>query len=91
MVPGWSIEETREKPNIAVEEDAEEVKWRGLSQSEMDQYWNMLAERMEEEVLDKYNKVEESKRAPWNGGEYEETRDSGLGNGEKIAGHKFAP
>ena len=36
----------------------------------------MLAERMEEEVLDKYNTVEESKRAPWSGGEYEETKDS---------------
>ena len=40
----------------------------------MDQCWKMLAQRMEEEVLDKYNKVEESKRAPWNGGEYEENK-----------------
>ena len=61
IVPGWSIEETKEKPNIAVEQDTEELsKWRGLSQSEMDQCWKNLAERMEEEVLDKY-KVEESK------------------------------
>ena len=29
-------------------------KWRGLSRSEMDQSWKNLAERMEEEVLDKY-------------------------------------
>ena len=52
----------REKPNVALEEDSEEMrKWRGLSQSEMDQCWKNLVERMEEEVLDKY-KVEESKR-----------------------------
>ena len=44
-VPGWSIEEMKEKPNIAVEEDTEEMrKWRGLSQSEMDQCWRNLAE-----------------------------------------------
>ena len=56
------MEEMKEKPNIAVEEDAEEMKkWRGLSQSEMDQSWKNLAEKMEEEVLDKY-KVEESKK-----------------------------
>ena len=61
-VPRWSIEEMKEKPNIAVEEDTEEMtKWRGLSQSEMDQCWQNLAERMEEDVLDKY-KVEEGKR-----------------------------
>ena len=61
-VPGWSIEEMRERPNIAVEENTEEMKrWRSLNQSEMDPCWKKLAERMEEEVLDK-NKVEESKR-----------------------------
>ena len=50
IVPGLSIE----KQNIAVEEDTEEIrKWRGLSQSEMDRCWKNLAERMEEEVLDK--------------------------------------
>ena len=54
-VPGWSIEEMKERPNIAVEEDTEEMKkWRDLSQSEMDLCWKKLAERMEEEVLDKY-------------------------------------
>ena len=36
-------------------------KWRGLNQDEMDHCWKKLAERMEEEVLDKY-KVEDSKR-----------------------------
>ena len=61
-VPGWSAEETNDKPNTDTVEDAEETeKWRGLSQSEMDLRWNNLAGRMEEEVLDKY-KVEESKR-----------------------------
>ena len=52
----------REKPDIALEEDTEEMKkWRGLSQSEMDRCWRNLARRMEEEVLDKYN-VEYSQR-----------------------------
>ena len=36
-------------------------RWRSLNQIEMDLCWKKLAERMEEEVLDKY-KVEESKR-----------------------------
>ena len=58
----WSIEEMEERPNIAVEEDTEEMKiWRSLNQSEMDSCWKNLAERMEAEVLDKH-KVEESKR-----------------------------
>ena len=61
-VPGWSAEEMKERPNVAVEEDTEEMKrWRRLNQSEMDLCWKNLAENMEEEVLDKY-KVEESKR-----------------------------
>ena len=66
-VPGWSVEEMKEKLSIAVEEDAEEVKkWRGLSQSEIDQSWKIWAERMEEEVLDKY-KVEESNKEAFRG------------------------
>ena len=61
-VPGWSIEEMKERPDIAVEEDTEEIKrWRSPNQSEMDLCWKSLAERMEEEVLDKY-KVEKSER-----------------------------
>ena len=68
MVPGWTVEEKKEKPNIAVEEDTEEMrKWRGVSQSEVDQRWKNLAERMEEEVLDKY-KIEERKREAFRGG-----------------------
>ena len=39
---------------------------RNLNQSEMDLCWKNLAERMEEEVLDKY-KVEESKRGAFKG------------------------
>ena len=36
-VPGWSIAEVKERPNIAVEEETEEMKrWRCLNQSEMD-------------------------------------------------------
>ena len=72
-VSGWSKEEMKEKLSIAVEEDTEEVKkWRGLSQSEIDQSWKNLAERMEEEVLDKYKVEESNKEAfggkvlPWN-------------------------
>ena len=42
------MEEMKEKPSVAEKEDAEAVKkWRGLSQSEMDQRWKNLAERME--------------------------------------------
>ena len=80
IVPGWSIVEMKEKPNVAEEEDSEEVKKRRvLSQSEMDQSWKNWVERMEKEILDKY-KVEESKReafsrgASWNGGGCAKTR-----------------
>ena len=53
-VSGWSMEEVKEKQNIAVEVDTEEMrKWRCLSQSEVDSCWKNLAEKMEEEVLDK--------------------------------------
>ena len=41
-------------------------KRRGLSQSEMDQCWKNLAERIEEEVLDKY-KVKERKTEAFRG------------------------
>ena len=56
------MEEMEEELRSAEKEDAEEVKkWRGLSQSEIDQSWKNLAERMEEEILNKY-KVEESNK-----------------------------
>ena len=58
----WSSEEMKEKPNLDVVEDTEEMrKWRGLSQSETDLCWKKLVDRVEEEVLHKY-KVEDSKR-----------------------------
>ena len=50
-----------------VEDTEETMKWRSLSWSEMDFCWKILAERMEEEVLDKFQ-VEESKREAFRGG-----------------------
>ena len=67
-VKGWSTEEMREKPSILCDRDTEQMcEWRGLSQNEGDRCWEKLAEKMEEEVLDKY-KVKESKREPFRGG-----------------------
>ena len=64
---GWSTEEMKEKPSSSLEEDTEEMKkWRGRSQEEMDQRWKGLAEKVEEEVLDKY-KVDDSKRRAYRG------------------------
>ena len=66
-MPGWSIAETKERTNFAEEDDTKEMKrWRSLNQIEMDLCWKKLAERMEEEVLEK-NKVEESKRGAFKG------------------------
>ena len=66
-VKGWSTEEVKDQANGHQEEDTEEMRtWRGLNQDEMDQCWKKLAERMEEEVLDKY-KVEDSKREAYRG------------------------
>ena len=65
-VKGWSTEEMNDKANL-LEEDTEEMRtWRGLNQEEMDQCWKKVAERMEEEVLDKC-KVEDSKREAYRG------------------------
>ena len=56
-----------EERNVALVEDTEEMrKWSGISQSEMDLCWKNLAEKMEEEVLDKC-KLEESKREAFRG------------------------
>ena len=50
-VPGWSVEEMKEKPDIAVEEDAEDMrKWKGLSQSEMDQCWTSTRSKKAREM-----------------------------------------
>ena len=59
-----------EERNVALVEDTEEMrKWSGTSQSEMDLCWKNVAEKMEEEVLNKYE-VEESKREAFRGGKY---------------------
>ena len=88
-----------DKPSSSLEEDTEEMrKWRGMSQSEMDLCWKKLAERMEEEVQDKY-KVEESKREASRGRgallEWrrvrKKTRNTEQESGEKVAGQAFSP
>ena len=57
----------KEQANRHLEEDTEEMRtWRGLNQEEIDQCWKELAEKIEEEVLDKY-KVEDSKRQAYSG------------------------
>ena len=59
---GWSSEEMNDRPSNSVEQDAEEmIEWRSFSQEAVDLCWKNLAEKMEEEVLDK-KEVEECKR-----------------------------
>ena len=53
-VQGWSIEEMKEKQMLLWWKTEAVIKWRGLRQSEIDQSWKKLAERMEEKVLNKY-------------------------------------
>ena len=66
-VKGSSTEEMKDKPSSSLEEDTGEmIEWRSMSQEEMDQCWKMLAEKIEEEVLDKYN-VEDGKRGSYRG------------------------
>ena len=66
IVKRWSNEEKKGKPSSSSVEDTEEMrKWRG-PKDEIHQCWTNLAERMEEEVLDKY-KVEDSKREAYKG------------------------
>ena len=70
----------KERSDVAVEEDTEEMRRRrSLNQSETNLCWKILAEREEEEVLDKY-KVENTKKillqgevTPWNGEGYAKT------------------
>ena len=82
-VPGWSIEEMKEKPNIAVVEDTAEMrKWNCLSQSEMDRCWKNLAGRMEDEVLKNTRlkkakeRLSEAEVPLWNGGGCAKTRNT---------------
>ena len=66
-VKGWSTEEMKDKVNSRVGIDTEEMlKWRALSQKEMDQCWKNVVEKMEAEVLDRY-KIEESKTDAFKG------------------------
>ena len=46
-VKGWSIEEMKDKPNSLLDQDTEEmIKWRCLSQEEMDQCRKNLADKI---------------------------------------------
>ena len=52
----------KDTPGSFLEKDiGENMKWRQVSQKEVDHCWKKLAEKMEDKVLDKY-KVEDSKR-----------------------------
>ena len=66
-VKGWSTEEMKHEPSDGGEEDTEEmIGWRSTGQEEMDECWTKLAEKTEEEVLDKYE-VEDNKRGAYRG------------------------
>ena len=87
----------KEKPNIVVEIDTAEMrKWRSLSQSELDLCWGKLAERMKEEVLNKYEVEEAKKRLSevevllWSGEGCAKARNTEQESGEKIAGKEFS-
>ena len=70
-----STEEIKNKSSEDSENDtAEMIEWRSMSQEEMDVCWKRLAEKMEEEVLDKYNEfrtakevLTEAEALCWNG------------------------
>ena len=63
-VKGWSTEEMKNKPSSFWEEETEEmIGWRSVSQEEMDQCWKKLAEKIEEEVLDRYKSGRQQKRS----------------------------
>ena len=83
----------RNKPSDVREEDTKEmIGWRSMSQEEMDQCWKKLAEKIEEEVLDKY-KVEGTTEAEapfWNGVVYEEAGSTEYESGEKIVWQEFS-
>ena len=54
-VDGWSTEEMKDKANSRFKIHMEEImKWRGLSQEELDQRWKNLERKIEADVLDKY-------------------------------------
>ena len=71
-----------------MEEDTEEMKKkRSLNQSEIDPCWKKMAERMEEEVLDKYKVRVKPLGMEKN---TQKTRDIKSESGEKTAGQKFS-
>ena len=94
-VKGWSTEEMKDKANSLLEKDTEEMRTlRALNQEEIDQCWKKLAEKMVEEVLDKY-KVEDCKREAYKGRgslldwrRVRRSKNTGNESGEKIAGQE---
>ena len=93
-VKGWSTEEMKNKSWVAREKDTEEmIKWRSMSQEELNECSKRLAGKMEEEVRDK-NKVEDSTkrclqrvRLPF-GGVYEKAGNTEHESGEKVVGQE---
>ena len=77
-------------------EDTEEmVQWRSINQEEVDNLWNEMSEKMEEEVEEKH-RVEKAKKGAYKGrGEPLEWRivtritDISLANGVKIVGREY--
>ena len=67
-VSGWSTKEMRERPSIALEIDTGGIrKWRGLSQSEVDQCLKNLAGRVEEEVTGQVQSRRQQKKEAFSG------------------------
>ena len=86
----------KERPNIAVEEDTEEMKrCRSLNQSEIDLCWQSLAERNGRGSLGQVQRARtgpsKAEVTPWNGKECAETRNIKLESREKIAGRDLSP
>ena len=74
----------KDKPISSWEEDTEEMRTRrSLNQEEMDQRWKNWAERIEVEVLDKYEvgtateRLTEAEAPFWNGRVCEEAGNTG--------------
>ena len=64
---GSGKKRVKNKPSSSLVEDTGEmIEWRSMSQEEMDQSWKKLAEKIEEEVLDRYKVgVWEDGTSPW--------------------------
>ena len=79
-VPGWSIQEMKEKPNNALVEDSEEVtKWRGLSLTKVGIMWLKEWKRTSwtstrlKKVIERLSEVEV---LFWNGERYAKARNT---------------